>query len=131
NTAMSHSCTIMWNGFPDIRIEWARRRNFRILEDRLRGSVALVDKTLADGVCPLFFPLLASNKHAAAGALAKQGIESIEFWNSGDPESHRAGSGAEFLRRHLLEIPIHQDVTPEAAEYTAKEILRLRVGMPA
>jgi hypothetical protein len=121
----------MLNRFPYNHIKETRRRNFGILEDRLRGSVALVDKTLADGVCPLFFPLLASNKQAAASALAKRGIESVEFWNSGDPDSHRAGSAAEFLRRHLLEIPIHQDVTPDAAEYTAQEILRLRLGMPA
>ncbi|HYR41493.1 MAG TPA: DegT/DnrJ/EryC1/StrS family aminotransferase [Terriglobia bacterium] len=131
NTAMSQICHTMLDRFPYNRIKETRRRNFRILEDHLRGRVALVDKTLADGMCPLFFPLLTRDKQTAASALAKRGIESVEFWNSGDPESHRAGSGAEFLRRHLLEIPIHQDVTPEAAEYTAKEILRLRLGLPA
>jgi len=55
----------------------------------------------------------------------------VEFWNQGDPESYRSGSHAEFLRRHVLEIPIHQDVTQEAAEYTAQQILKLGVGLAA
>jgi dTDP-4-amino-4,6-dideoxygalactose transaminase len=131
NTGMSPICHTMLRRFQYNRIKETRRRNFRILEDRFRGSVALLDKTLADGVCPLFFPLLVKDKQAAASALTRRGIETVEFWNSGDPESHRAGSPAAYLRDHLLEIPIHQDVTPEGAEYAAEEILKLRVGLPA
>jgi perosamine synthetase len=131
NTGMSPICHRMLRCFQYDRIKKIRRRNYRILENRFRGSVALLDKVLADGVCPLFFPLLVKDKQAAAGALARRGIETVEFWNSGDPESHRAGSPAAYLRDHLLEIPIHQDVTLEGAEYAAEEILKLRVGVPA
>ena len=93
--------------------------------------VPLLEKDLAPGVCPLFFPLLVANKQAAAAALAGRGIETVEFWNHGDPESFRRESHAEFLRRHVLEIPIHQDVTPETAEYMAQQILKLGVGLAA
>ena len=99
--------------------------------DQMRGNVAVLDKRLDAGVCPLFFPLLVKDKEAAEGALAKRGIETIQFWNVGDAESCRNGSDAEFLRRHVLEVPIHQDVTPEKVQYTADQILNLRVGMPA
>jgi dTDP-4-amino-4,6-dideoxygalactose transaminase len=131
NTGMSSICHTILRCFQYDRIKETRRRNFRILEDRFRGRVTLLDKTLADGVCPLFYPLLVKDKRTAARALASRGIETVEFWNCGDPESHRAGSPVAYLRDHLLEIPIHQDVTPEGAEYAAEEILKLRVGLQA
>jgi hypothetical protein len=131
NVGMSPICHTLLGRFGYQGIKETRRRNFRIVEDRLRGNVALLDKTLNEGVCPLFFPLLVKNKQTAAAALAERGIETVEMWNRGDPESHQPGSPAEFLRRHLLEIPIHQDVTPEAAEYTVNEILKLRIGLAA
>jgi hypothetical protein len=108
-----------------------RRRNFGIVEEILRGRVRLLDKPLDDGVCPLFFPLFVKDKSAAARALWTRGIETVEFWNEGDPDLDSPGAEAQFLRRHILEAPIHQDVTPEAAAYTAKSILDLGVGLAA
>src|ERR1051326_607646 len=131
NAGMSPICHTLLGRFGYQEIKEIRRRNFWIVERLLRGNVALLDKTLSDGVCPLVFPLLVKDKKVAATALAARGIETVEFWNSGDPQSHRPGSSAEFLRRHLLELPIHQDVTPEAAEYAAKEILKLGIGLAA
>jgi len=131
NVGMSPICHALLARFQYEWIRKIRRRNFTILEDRLRGHIPLLEKQLAPGVCPLFFPLLVANKHAAAAALARQGIETVQFWNRGDPESFRRESHAQFLRRHVLEIPIHQDVTPETAEYMAQEILKLGVGLAA
>jgi hypothetical protein len=131
DVGMSPICRTLLGRFEYREIKENRRRNFRIVADRLRGSVALLDKPLTEGVCPLFFPLLVKDKQHAAAALAQRGIETVEFWNSGDPQSHRPGSAAEFLRRHLLELPIHQDVTPEGAEYAAAQILKLGIGMAA
>ena len=129
DVGMSRVCHTLLGRFGYEEIKERRRRNFRIVEDRLRGNVALLDKTLREGVCPLFFPLLVKDKPAAAAALAEHGIETVEFWNSGDPQSYQPGSSAEFLRRHLLELPIHQDVTPEAAQYTADQVLNLGIGL--
>src|SRR5207253_237100 len=100
-------------------------------EGRLRGRVTLLDKPLTDGVCPLFFPLLVRDKAASHRALAARGIETIEFWNSGDPDAERNGSDAQFLRKHVLEIPIHQDVTPEKADFMVDQILKLGVSLAA
>jgi len=129
NVGMSPICHALLPRLQYDRIKKVRRQNFAILTDRLRGNIPLLEKDLAPGVCPLFFPLLVKDKQRTAAALAGRGIETIEFWNHGDPESHRCGSHAEFLRRHILEIPIHQDVTQEAAEYTARQILELGVGL--
>ncbi len=129
NVGMSSVCHSLLPRFRYARIKEARRRNFAVLQDRLRGVVRPIEKELVEGVCPLFFPLLVKDKRAAAKALRQSGIETVEFWNEGAPESVREGSDAAFLRRHVLEVPIHQDVTEEAAEYTAAEILRLGVGL--
>ena len=131
NVGMSPICRTLLDRFGYAEIREARRRNFGIVEDRLRGKVALIDKPLNAGVCPLFFPLLVKDKQLASAALAGRGVETVEFWNNGDPQSHREGSPAEFLRRHLLELPIHQDVAPEAVEYSADQILKLGIGLPA
>ena len=129
NLGMSPICQKLLRRFPYGRIKETRRRNFRIVEDRLHGKMSLLEKDLADGVCPLFFPLLVKNKHSAAAALLQRGIETVEFWNDGDPEACRDGSAAQFLRRHLLEIPIHQDVSADDAAFTADEILKLNLGL--
>jgi hypothetical protein len=65
------------------------------------------------------------DKHSAADRLSKRGVETIEFWNIGQTEADQRGSASDFLRRHLLEIPIHQDVTVEAAGFISEEILKL------
>ncbi|HLH32075.1 MAG TPA: hypothetical protein VKY31_12805, partial [Terriglobia bacterium] len=105
-------------------IKETRRRNFQIIEDRIRGKAQLLERTLENGVCPLFFPLLVRDKHAAAQALSQRGIETVEFWNEGDPQN-QPGADAAFLRRHVLELPIHQDVTQQGAAFAADEALKL------
>jgi hypothetical protein len=125
NLAMSPLCHGLLRRFEYHPIKEARRRNFEILGERLRGRTTFLDKTLSDGVCPLFFPLLAKDKNSAAHALLERGIETIQFWNRGDDAAYQEGSPSAFLREHVLEIPIHQDVTEDAAWYMADEIVKL------
>ena len=131
NVGMSPICHTLLRRFEYDEIKQRRRRNFEIVEDRLRGKVVLLEKTLDAGICPLFFPLLVKNKQSAATLLGERGIETVEFWNQGDPKSHRPGSEAEFLRRHLLELPIHQDLSPDAMEYAARQIVKSGIGFAA
>jgi dTDP-4-amino-4,6-dideoxygalactose transaminase len=125
NIGMSPLCHTLLQRFQYERIKEARRRNFEIIADRLRGRMTLIDRNLSEGVCPLFFPLLVKDKHKAADRLSKRGVETIEFWNAGQTEADQRESASAFLRRHLLEIPIHQDVTVEAAGFISEEILKL------
>jgi hypothetical protein len=88
----------------------------------------MLRKDLKDGVCPLFFPILVRDKRSAARALGQRGIGAVEFWNEGDPRTNGAcGADAHYLRAHVLELPIHQDVTASQVEYMADQLLRLKL----
>jgi dTDP-4-amino-4,6-dideoxygalactose transaminase len=105
------------------RIVERRRQNFMMLVERLKGVVPLLRDDLEDGVCPLFCPILVSDKHKAAEALRASGVEAVEFWNYGDPQAAaRITGAAQFLRRHVLELPIHQDISPERVNYIADRV---------
>ncbi len=132
NIAMSPLCHTLIRRFRYKAIKDARRRNFALVEERLRtAGASLIPRKLDDGVCPLFFPLLVKDKQQAAKALWSRGIESVEFWNEGDPQARREGSAAGFLRKHVLEIPIHQNVGSRQLEYMAEQIPRLDICLPA
>ncbi len=109
--------------------EWIRQRrreNFLQLRQNLAGRVTPLRKDLEPGVCPLFFPILVQDKHAAAEALRERGIEAVEFWN--DPQLDRnLGADARYLRAHVLELPIHQGVTPKQVDYIAEQVRQLKL----
>jgi perosamine synthetase len=102
-----------------------RRDNFLTLREKLRGKVTLLRADLDPGMCPLFFPILVRDKHTVAEAFRKRGIQAVEFWN--DPmKDVDIGPAARYLRAHVLELPIHQGVTPRQIEYIAREVGRLK-----
>jgi dTDP-4-amino-4,6-dideoxygalactose transaminase len=114
--------------------EIKRRRveNYRHLSERLGPDVIQVFPELPEGVCPLFFPVIARDKHTAAEALRARGVDALEFWNdSVEPRGHEMSADARFLRRHVLELPIHQDLTPRHIDHVAKQVSALNLGMAA
>ena len=101
----------------------ARRRNWRLLDARLRELAPRVTPELERGVCPLFYPLLCEGKEAVSARLLARGIETVDFWREGHPACPRE----EFpevaaLRRGVLELPLHQDLTPEDMDYLAAAV---------
>jgi len=116
--------------FADIR----RRRveNYRRLADRLDPDVIRMFPTVPEGACPLFFPIVVSDKHLAAEALRARGVDAVEFWNdSCEPGGHEMGPDARFLRRHVLELPIHQDLTARHIDHVARQVSALHLGVAA
>ncbi len=114
--------------FTEIR----RRRlaNFRQLARALRGHMSRVLPDPDDGVCPLFFPVFVPDKHAAATALQQQGVDALEFWNDGlVPDGGDMSPDARFLREHVLELPIHQDLTATHIEYIARQVSALSLDL--
>jgi dTDP-4-amino-4,6-dideoxygalactose transaminase len=110
----------------------ARRiANYRELADRLRGSITAVFATLPDGVCPLFFPVLVPNKREAALALQARGVDALEFWND-RVELHGCEPGAAepFLHAHVLELPVHQDLTARHLDHMVRQVASLDLRMP-
>ena len=107
--------------YADIR----RRRveNYRRLAERLAGYAVPVFRSVPDGACPLFFPVLVGDKHETAERLRAHGVDALEFWDdSSEPGGHEMGPDAEFLRRHVLELPIHQDLTARHIDHIARQM---------
>jgi dTDP-4-amino-4,6-dideoxygalactose transaminase len=115
--------------FDDIR---ARRvANYRQLADRMRGHVTPLFPDLPGGVCPLFFPILVPNKHEAALALQARGVDALEFWNEGvELNGCEPGAAERFLHPHVLELPVHQDLTAAHIDYVARQVANLNLRMP-
>lgn len=111
-------------------IQRRRRENFLRLRDQLPEHAA-VRNDLPPGVCPLFYPLLVNDKSGAARALAQQGVMATELWNEGDPSAAgHEGPDAKFLRRHVLELPIHQDITRAHIDFMARQVRALDIVLP-
>jgi dTDP-4-amino-4,6-dideoxygalactose transaminase len=91
-----------------------RRRNYFFLLGRLRDVSPPLFNQLPAGVSPLFYPLVVEDKAEVLARLHARGIEAIDFWK----HFHPACDASAFpevaqLRRSIVEIPCHQDLTPE------------------
>jgi perosamine synthetase len=126
NLAMSSISDSVMSGLDYEHIRKRRRDNFLRMRQALHGQVTILRDDLDEGVCPLFFPILVKDKHAAAQSLWQQGIGAVEFWND-KQDNPSIGPGARYLRSHVLELPIHQDVTPSQVDYIAGQVLRLKL----
>jgi dTDP-4-amino-4,6-dideoxygalactose transaminase len=106
--------------YDDIR----RRRvaNYRHLLDELDSHVRPMFPVLPTGVCPLFFPIIVPDKPAAATALRRRGVDALEFWNDPVGDGTEMATHARFFRAHVLELPIHQDLSPRHIAHLAKQV---------
>ncbi|MFE8597871.1 DegT/DnrJ/EryC1/StrS family aminotransferase [Archangium violaceum] len=91
-----------------------RRRNYFFLLGRLRDVSPPLFNQLPAGVSPLFYPLVVEDKAEVLARLHARGIEAIDFWR----HMHPACDASAFpevmqLRRSIVEIPCHQDLSPE------------------
>jgi dTDP-4-amino-4,6-dideoxygalactose transaminase len=107
------SRTLIANVSPEAIVS-RRRSNYEYLLARLLDSHALepIHRTLPPGVCPLYFPVLAAQPERTVQHLAEQGIGAIRWWGS----FHSAVEWSKFphesfLKRHLVALPVHQDLT--------------------
>ena len=130
NIAMSDFSNSLIKGLDYEGIRRRRRENFLLMRKRLAGQVAMPREDLKEGVCPLFFPILVKDKHEAAKALWSQGIGAVEFWNGAAEGNGDHRSDAQYLRNHLLELPIHQGVGPAQVHYIANQVERLKLEQP-
>jgi dTDP-4-amino-4,6-dideoxygalactose transaminase len=130
NIAMSDFSHSLMKGLDYEGIRRRRRENFLLLRKRLAGQVAMPREDLKEGVCPLFFPILVKDKHEAAKALWSSGIGAVEFWNGAAEGNGGHRSDAQYLRNHLLELPIHQGVGPPQVHYIANQVERLKLEQP-
>jgi len=126
NVAMSSISDRVMGSLDFQAIRARRRDNFLHLRERLQGRVRMVREDLAEGICPLFFPILVRHKHAAAQALQSRGVGAVEFWNDRQ-DNPIIGPDARYLRAHVLELPIHQGVDAPQVEYIADQVVELNL----
>jgi dTDP-4-amino-4,6-dideoxygalactose transaminase len=101
----------------------ARRRNYFLLLGRLRDRVPPVFPELPAGACPLFYPLLCEDKRSVAARLSARGVETVDFWRYGHPLCpEERFPEVQGLRRRVLEIPVHQDLTADDVAYVARAV---------
>lgn len=115
--------------YEDIR----RRRmtNYQQLLQELDAGVTPMFPVLPEGVCPLFFPIIVPNKGKAAEALRRRGVDALEFWNDPVGDGSEMGPNARFFRTHVLELPIHQDLSPRQISHVARQVSSLDARMAA
>jgi dTDP-4-amino-4,6-dideoxygalactose transaminase len=59
-----------------------------------------------------------ANKASAMARLLARGVETVDFWRIRHPAVRRS-SRVDRLRETVLELPVHQDLTPADAEHVA------------
>jgi len=94
-----------------------RRRNYLFLLERLRDVSTPLFDTLTPGVVPLCYPLLVEDNLWFMQQLVDRGIEAVDFWREGHPACALSDFPAVArLRSSVIEIPCHQDLTPDTLE---------------
>jgi dTDP-4-amino-4,6-dideoxygalactose transaminase len=100
----------------------ARRRNYLHLESLLRDVAPPVFNTLPEGVCPLFYPFVTTRKRELWAKLRGRGIQAVLFWMTTDVDDAPVFPDTETLRRTVLELPCHQDMSAELIDRMAAEV---------
>jgi dTDP-4-amino-4,6-dideoxygalactose transaminase len=97
-----------------------RRRNYFLLYAMLRDVAPPVTGELKPGVCPLFYPVAVEDKAGAMARLIARGVETVDFWRVRHPAvPPGAFPEVDRLRERVLELPVHQDLSPADAEHVA------------
>lgn len=102
-----------------------RRRNYFALQGLVRDlpGIAPLKPSLPEGVCPLFFPVLVQDNQFFARELISRRISGGGFWNWFPPGVPVAPfPDTVFLRTHVLELQIHQDLERKHLEATARAL---------
>src|SRR6266849_5264087 len=103
-----------------------RRRNYFLLYAALRDVAPPVTGELKPGVCPLFYPMPVRDKAAAMARLLARGVEPVDFWRLRQPEVQQGDfPEVDRLRETVLELPVHQDLSPADAEHVASCVREL------
>ena len=129
--AMSPVSRRLLEQFDVLDIRRRRVANYRLLDSLLDHRVVRVFSDLPDGACPLFFPIVVPDKQAAARALQRRGVDALEFWNESMESGGEMGPDARFLRAHVLELPVHQDLTERQLAYLARQASDVAAGRAA
>ena len=118
------SLKISQNIDPDLVIQ-KRRKNFQFLKEGLKNvkGIAFLYHDLAEGICPLFFPILADDRNFLQERLNQKSIGTFIFGKILHPHLPREKfPSAEFVSNKNLCFPIHQDLDEIHLKYMIEAI---------
>lgn len=104
-----------------------RRFNYRFLVDSLRDtrSCRVILPVLPEFACPLYFPIWVERPDATCDELARHRIYADVFWMQEHPAIEwELFPEARDLKRHVLILPIHQDVDKRQLERLSRVLWR-------
>jgi dTDP-4-amino-4,6-dideoxygalactose transaminase len=119
--AMSEISSRLIERFDYEDIRRRRIRNYQQLVQELDPGVMPMFPVIPEGVCPLFLPIIVPNKAEAAEALRRRGVDALEFWNDPVGDGSEMGPNARFFRAHVLELPVHQDLSARQVSHVAQQ----------
>jgi dTDP-4-amino-4,6-dideoxygalactose transaminase len=130
--AISGLTNRMLKAFVPDEIKRIRRRNYCLLVDILheQENLKILYPELPNGVCPLNFPIILENRDIVRLELYKRGIDADAFGKCYHkyyalhdyPDSN-------FLKNHILSLPIHQNLDAENIRYIADNLINILVRL--
>ncbi len=103
-----------------------RRRNYHRLLAML-DERAVPSGALPPGTVPLFLPLAVADRQLALAHFHRARIEAVDFWRHGDPSCQEDRfADTRWLRRHVIELPIHQDLDDEVVDQIGRVAREVR-----
>jgi dTDP-4-amino-4,6-dideoxygalactose transaminase len=89
-----------------------RRKNYKFLFNHLSELVPVAFALLADGACPLVFPIEVNDPKAFLKKLSRHGVVGGRLWPTPHPSLPVADfPGSRALRERLVGLPVHQELT--------------------
>jgi len=117
--------------FSSAAVRERRRENFLRILQMLSGTAGAVPlyADLPEGVCPLWFPVLVDDPGRVCRSLQGKSVNSIAWWSG----FHRTFSWEDFpeacyLKKHILALPVHQDLGPQEIEHVCCSFLEILEG---
>jgi dTDP-4-amino-4,6-dideoxygalactose transaminase len=108
----------------DPSIAERRRANQLRLSLSLGGITLPAFTSPRAGACPLVHPVMAGDKLAFLRALATRGVIGLDLWTHPHPAIESARyPGATWLRRHVVGLPVHQELPVGATDHIAHAAL--------
>lgn len=126
NKGMSFISKWLMTGCDERQTVVARRRNFEVLLSMFRESdlVTPLYDTLPEGVCPLYFPVLVSDRAAFIRQLHEKKIPAIACWKGYHEVFpwEKFGEACE-LKDNVAALPIHQGLPERTVEYIGRTVI--------
>jgi dTDP-4-amino-4,6-dideoxygalactose transaminase len=129
--AMSAQTERMLGAHRPEAVRQARRKNYSLLSGMLRDakSLSILYSELTEGVCPMNLPILVENRDRLQLEMYKRGVDAGAFWK-GYHEAFPLNDfpEAQYLKDHVLVLPIHQDLDEHQVRYVADTLLDVLEG---